>query len=380
MAIPTSRFPTWATDGGADVTDPGSSKQATGWVEGEAPAADHTNWLHNARGEWLDFIWRSTLPTVIGTNLVDKNTSPFGTDVFNITLVWEPTQDKFYASVVETASTDWIAYESTDGITWSGGTTVDVSYLGTPAPAEIAYCPDNSKIGAVTDAGFHLSSSNSVSGFSTTPTGTTGFTSGATGLVWDDTNNLWIACGTLTGTDGYIKTAAAAGVTWTQRDTEASAVPLSIAHDRAGQTVVVYGGTDLIQYSSNGTTWTRQTTGMSKVFTDAWWCPFASVFVAATDALYWSADGDVWALCPFGAVDEVIVCEDFLLFIDGTSKELHYVGSVDAIKGDAPYISVGADMSSDDLNPFNGLRTWTGSGTAFSYYNVNETLVNCTFR
>jgi hypothetical protein len=199
-------------------------------------------------------------------------------------------------------------------------------------------------------------------------------------LVWDDTNNLWIACGTLTGTDGYIKTAAAAGVTWTQRDTEASAVPLSIAHDRAGQTVVVYGGTDLIQYSSNGTTWTRQTTGMSKVFTDAWWCPFASVFVAATDALYWSADGDVWALCPFGAVDEVIVCEDFLLFIDGTSKELHYVGSVDAIKGDAPYISVGADMSSDDLNPFNGLRTWTGSGTAFSYYNVNETLVNCTFR
>jgi len=375
-------MPTWA-DGVADVTDPGSSKQAAGWLESEAPAVDHINWLHNVRGEWLDYIWQSALPAVIATSLVDKNTSPFGTDIFNTTIVWEPTQGKFYASIIEDTTSDWVAYQSTDGITWSSGTDVNTSATQqTITPAPIAYCPDNDRIGAASEDGFHLSSTDATSGFSTTPTGTLGFTGGASGLVWDDTNNLWIACGTLTATDGYIKTAAAAGVTWTQRDTEASAVPVSMAHDRAGQTVVTYGGTDLIHYSANGTTWTRQTTGMSKVFSRVWWCAFASVFVAfegTSDTMYWSADGDVWALCPFGAVDEIIVCEDFLLFVDTASEALHYVGSVDAIKGDAPFINSGADMSSDDMSPRGVVNIWTGSGAAFSYYNVNDTLVNCTF-
>jgi len=70
MAKPTVRSPTWATDGGADVTDPGSSKQATGWVEGEAPAADHTNWLHRTRGEWLE--WASSLSRPLPNRLQDS--------------------------------------------------------------------------------------------------------------------------------------------------------------------------------------------------------------------------------------------------------------------------------------------------------------------
>jgi len=68
---PTVRSPTWADDGGADVTDPGTSKQATGWVEGEAPAADHTNWLLNAQGEWLDYLVSLAPIRVVGMLAAD---------------------------------------------------------------------------------------------------------------------------------------------------------------------------------------------------------------------------------------------------------------------------------------------------------------------
>jgi len=382
--VPTTRIPTWA-DGAADVTDPGSSKQATGWIEGEAPAADHTNWLHNARGEWLEFIWRSSLPSIVALNLVDKNTSPFGSDILSVRILWEPTQEKFYATIQEGSTSDKIAYESTDGIAWGSGTTVNADDTASGAVG-IAYCPDNARIGTASENGFHLSSSNAVSGFSQTPTGTFSNINAAADVVWDDTNNLWIVSGAFT-TAGYIETAAAAGTSWTTRHTEGSAIIGRLAHDRAGQTVAIIVGTDNMHYSSNATTWTQQTTGMSKSFTRVEWCPFASLFVAynsTSDTLYWSTDGDVWALCPFGAlIDHTgapywIVCEDFMLFADAANEELHYADSADAIKGDAPYINMGAIVSANDLSiPQNS--AYSGSDTAFSYYNADDTLVNCTF-
>lgn len=323
-----------------------------------------------------------TVHSIIGEKLEDLNTSPMGTTIYSMTIVWEPTQEKFYVSLVTTGN-NWICYESTDAIAWSGAKTINSADGSTVQPAQIAYCPDNAKIGCASESGFHLSTGTGTSGFSATPTGTfSNISNGCSGLVWDDTNNLWIASGTGSGTNGHVETAAAAGVTWTQRDTEPASIATSIAHDRAGTTVVVYNGTDLIHYSTNGTTWTRQTTGMSKAFFQVWWCEFASVFVAyetTSDTLYWSADGDVWALCPFGTVEQVIVTENFLLFADATSEELHYAGSAAALKGDAPFINMGFAVSSGDLSPDSTMRRWQGSGTAFSYYNDNETLVNCTF-
>lgn len=326
-----------------------------------------------------------TLHPLIAANLVNTNTSPFGTDVFGARIVWEPTQEKFYASISENTSQDWLAYESTDGVTWSGGTAINLSDDFSAGPAQIAYCQANAKIGAFSESGFHLSSSGSTAGFSTTPTGTaSNLAAGTTGLVWDNTNGLWIACGTLSGTNGYIYTSPAAGTTWTQRDTEATSTAVSMANDRAGQTVVVYSGTDLMHYSSNGTTWTPQSTGMSKTFTRVWWCQFASVFVAwnsTSNTMYWSADGADWVLCPFPAHDNVIVCEDFLLFIDQANNEMYYAGSVGAIKGDAPFINLGFEAVSNELSPTGNMRGWQGSGFAFSYISNTsaEYLVSCTF-
>lgn len=54
MAKPT-RLPTWATDGGALVADPGIAKQAQGWAV-EIPAVNYENWYKNLVGQWVTYI------------------------------------------------------------------------------------------------------------------------------------------------------------------------------------------------------------------------------------------------------------------------------------------------------------------------------------
>lgn len=54
MSKPT-HDPTWATDTGASITDPGSTKQADGWVADERPPAHYFNWWMNLIGDYVDF-------------------------------------------------------------------------------------------------------------------------------------------------------------------------------------------------------------------------------------------------------------------------------------------------------------------------------------
>ena len=48
-----STLPTWATDVGAVIADPGSTKQATGWVSPEKPSDGNFNWWMNLVGQWI---------------------------------------------------------------------------------------------------------------------------------------------------------------------------------------------------------------------------------------------------------------------------------------------------------------------------------------
>lgn len=54
MAKP-NKVPTWATDGGAEITEPSIGKRAVGWIL-ERPAYQYFNWLFNAIGTWLGFV------------------------------------------------------------------------------------------------------------------------------------------------------------------------------------------------------------------------------------------------------------------------------------------------------------------------------------
>lgn len=58
---PTHDPATWATDGNAEIEDPGAPKQAIGFVTNEVPPADYFNWLFNNHGAWLEWLrdWHS---------------------------------------------------------------------------------------------------------------------------------------------------------------------------------------------------------------------------------------------------------------------------------------------------------------------------------
>lgn len=54
MAKPTVRIPQWANAG--SKTDPGTSKEDTGWLVNDRPPANWLNFIWGAIGEWLDFV------------------------------------------------------------------------------------------------------------------------------------------------------------------------------------------------------------------------------------------------------------------------------------------------------------------------------------
>lgn len=64
MAKPT-QLPTWATDL-VNNADPGTVKQALGWVFREKPASTHFNWWQNLVGQWIEYIQNGVVsyPTI----------------------------------------------------------------------------------------------------------------------------------------------------------------------------------------------------------------------------------------------------------------------------------------------------------------------------
>jgi hypothetical protein len=49
------QIPTWATDGGASITDPGATKQGIGWIV-EIPPHEYFNWWQNLVGQWIVYL------------------------------------------------------------------------------------------------------------------------------------------------------------------------------------------------------------------------------------------------------------------------------------------------------------------------------------
>lgn len=143
MAIPTDE-PTWATDGGAEVTDPGDSKQATGFITAEAPAAGHHNWLLNNHGAWLNFLRESMAATIFRASAVWTPTIAGDGGGFTYSLNYLPDFGRYYVNIDKGGNSD--AYDSVDGETWSAQK--DISDNGTAIgtaqffekPGDAVYC------------------------------------------------------------------------------------------------------------------------------------------------------------------------------------------------------------------------------------------------
>ena len=65
MPKPSTSYPTWATDGAADIDTPPTQEQDLGWVFEDIPPAGYFNWKWNLDGQWLT--WLATALPVVDT-------------------------------------------------------------------------------------------------------------------------------------------------------------------------------------------------------------------------------------------------------------------------------------------------------------------------
>lgn len=332
MAIPPTRAPTWATDGGADVTDPGSSKQATGWIESEAPAADHTNWVWKNQGEAFDFLFETLGGMIALGNIERTGTQPFLPSTGSVEMMsirYDSVASRWYCSVLEANTNDVTVYDSVDGVTWNAGVDMDLaaSFLTTyPAPQS-----NGTVIGVFTDEDFYLSTDQTVANLPiiASPTGSYLNIDRLRGGTWDATNNLWIAAGDEFTTNGRVETSPA-GATWTTRLTDATNLFTSLAHDGAGNSVVSTDdvtGSTTIHTSSDGTTWGTAATPPTEGINELAWCPSLGLFAGSgvSGNIWFSTDGDVWASAAASGnlpdISNVMTTPDFTVMI-GVSGEL----------------------------------------------------------
>jgi len=247
MAIytPPSRLPTWATDGGADVTDPGTSKQATGWIEGEAPAADHTNWLANGVGAHLDLLQNTLAPLIAYSNINWTTTEPWSTTTpIRTKANYLSTFDRHY--VVQKHNTDDItAWDSADGITWSSAKLIDAA-----SAATTQFVTDGTNLFIGVDDQVYRSTTSLVTDLTSFD-----FPPGVPlEMVYDDTNSLFIIC----CDNGNIYSSPDAD-TWTSRVTTANSWRWMDHDPSTGTTVAQETTTDDFHFTTNGTTWTTRT-------------------------------------------------------------------------------------------------------------------------
>jgi hypothetical protein len=69
MAQRPSILPAWATQNPAGVAQPTQSQTETGWVPGQAPAAENANWLQQQNAAWLAYLDENTTTTALFTDL-----------------------------------------------------------------------------------------------------------------------------------------------------------------------------------------------------------------------------------------------------------------------------------------------------------------------
>jgi len=73
-----SQLPSWATDGGSLIQDPGAAKRAEGWKV-EIPPVEFFNWWQNNVGQWVEYFDGEVDKVTQIQGLYDAIVSPTGT-------------------------------------------------------------------------------------------------------------------------------------------------------------------------------------------------------------------------------------------------------------------------------------------------------------
>lgn len=242
------------------------------WLKNEAPNelffTDDTGVDQNISW-WMKNLATSAGPYNVFNNAEDKSSPYTATISSGLAVEYNELADKFFAAYYRSGEPgDVLAYDSDDGITWSAAKTVTTTtYPRCSAPAS-----DGTYLGIGVDNTFYRSTDLTAANL--TSQGTFANIVECNGLVYSSNDSLWIAIGTNGTTTGYIESSSN-GTTWTLRHTLASLhEPMCIDHDPVGGYYCVGCGTTSndTYYSTNGTSWTQDTTNNpTNGLVNVWW-------------------------------------------------------------------------------------------------------------
>lgn len=322
---PPDNIPTWGTDGGAELTDPGDSKRATGFITGEAPAAGHMNHQLKQIGEWVEAQRKLLAPQMFIKNMTITNDTAFasiGGGVNHCHIRYVDGLSKYIATA-RTSGTVY-AYQSTDGITWS-----DETAIGSFTSVSKMASDGTDMVWFHYEKGLYTSSTGSVTGI--TSRGTVGGNlRDDIDVVYDPINDYYVAAGdtevwTLNNAVDDVHTPGdwvtqAAAFTGSSDGMACSTV--------TGKVVVVMNGAAGGAYSDDGgQTWTESG---SYNYSCPIYSPSAQCFFAydtANSGLMFAPDKAgslVWTELQSAAgagidADRVLVFEDFLIAVENTN-------------------------------------------------------------
>lgn len=186
---PPDYIPTWATDGGAVVTEPGAAKQAAGWLNDEVPSAGNMNSLMKENGGWTGFMQKLLAPHLGFGNILYTPDQPWGTlQLTKWHISYSSGLGKYYGAYQRAASNETICFETVDGVSF---TTLTIP-SGTGGSSRM-----------VTDGANLVIIANESELYTSTTGSVTGLTSRGNGLpalradwhlVYDAVNDFYVAC------------------------------------------------------------------------------------------------------------------------------------------------------------------------------------------
>lgn len=343
---PPERSPTWATDGGALLTDPGATKQADGWLVDEAPSAHHFNWFTKEQGAAIDLLLQGMAPQLAWQNM------KWG-EYYHVTgFTPEGTQhnydrlaQRWYSSAWHTAGTFAYVYHQAknDPTAFFAWLSDNISPSVRPTAGSIVPCPvsNGTIIATIIDDYYYQSSNLSVSNFDS---GTAGPATWADsrGFIYSDANSLWVAAVNDTTGDGEIWTAAddfSGGFTLRSTpDVTYGMNDIAVAGPELSDTMVAITDGPRCYSSTDGITWSQKTSNQITLGGESiQYCKGMLKFfsIEQTSGNVWMTQSglgwtDLNADYGLPACDSIIVNDDMVLFFTkaATNYEVYAMSAI----------------------------------------------------
>jgi hypothetical protein len=391
---------------GGTVAPDSVSAQAAGFTRGEAISAYRLNWILREQGKAIKCLGMAMAGSAFHANREYIGTTPFGTNIGQIYLVYDKFADKFYCTVGDSSTSDCVVYDSDDAETWSAGVTIDSSLGATARTSQV--CSNGTIICVAADNKAYVSTDLTVANINLTGNAFSSITQ-CRGMGYSGDDNLFVAIGT-NGTDGFVETSSN-GTTWTLRATFATLDPTGIAVANGagtGRGIITFSDSFNTYWSDNMTSWTLDTSGNPDIYpAECHHLPCFTPLNGGGNLGLFIAPGsdagsprltcsDNWSGGTWGQLvyydttalpaDHVFPCDDFLVVQTAAGLtyqicELAGAGEHTASRIHCTALQLGTANSTFTpvLTSTSGSAKWRGGRGIFAYVNTSGGLVRCNY-